>query len=186
ILHGAGAGYRGEEREKINNRQGIECLPGGIVPLVLSSRLIGPQSVVADLGCGNGLQGLLLQSLQPHRRTIQAELSGSLISTGRLYQEVLGLKGDSVYWFHGDIFDLDLEGIDLIYLYRPVRPSGQGTGVYRRVAARLSTLSHAVSVVSMADCLKGFLGLDFCTLYQNYSLSIFTTAWRKPGTAVEC
>jgi hypothetical protein len=174
-LHGAGSRYKKEEKDKFRASQGIECLPGGILPLVLSSCLIDRGSVVADLGCGNGLQGLLLQMLRPHQKTVQAELCGELISTGRLYQEILGLDTQSVKWFHGDISEVLLGGVDLVYMYRPVRPSKQGFEIYRKIAERISALPHAVRVISLADCLNGYLGDAFYILYQNDFLTVFSS-----------
>ncbi len=175
-LHSAGAGYNPEEQQNFEASKGIQCLPGGILPLVLSCQLMDSHSVVADLGCGNGLQGLLLQTLIPHRKTIQVELSGSMLSMGKLYQKALDLDERIVEWRHGDICTADLSGVDLIYMYRPVRPTGPGAVFYRSLAEKLSSLQQPVTVISVADCLKDFLGKDFFTLYHNDYLTIFSSA----------
>ena len=176
LLHGAGSEYEPEEMNSFRASQGIACLPGGILPLILCSWFINPWSTVSDLGCGNGLQGLLLQVLFPHRKTVQVELSGNLISTGKLYQHILGLDSEEISWFHKDIADMDLSDIDLIYMYRPVRPSGAGAEVYRKIAEQLSRLPHTVTIISMADCLNAFLGNEFSICYRNDFLTIFSSA----------
>jgi len=78
---------------------------------------ITPDSVVVDLGAGNGLQGLLLQCLSPHRKTLQVELSSEMIRIGRLFQEALGISADRVEWIHDDIVNASIEAADIVYLY---------------------------------------------------------------------
>jgi hypothetical protein len=179
-LHGAGADYDQKESERFRVRDGISCLPGGLLPLFLSDLLLDHRGVAADLGCGNGLQGLLLQCLSPHKKTVQIELSGALIATGRLYQEVLGLPQGRIEWRHTDIVDTGLKGVDLVYMYRPVQPIGQGLEVYQEISRKLSKLFPPVIVVSLADCLNDFLGQDFSTTYQNEFLTVFSAAGQAP------
>ncbi|MFP4649929.1 MAG: hypothetical protein ACLFML_03215, partial [Desulfobacterales bacterium] len=172
-LHSAGAVYRKHEEETLNSWNGLGCIPGGLLPLFVASHLIGPESVTADLGAGNGLQGLLIQALCPHRQTFLVEISESLVETGRLYQQALGFPPDRILWENGDIADTDLREVDLVYLYRPIRPQGGGNLLYKAVAAKLAENNRSVTVVSMADCLGRFLDERFKNIYSNEFLEIY-------------
>lgn len=172
-LHAAGWTYSVGEQAALERWVGVECLPGGMMPLLLAAHLIGPDSVCADLGAGNGLQGLLLQMLQPHRRTVQVELAGALIAAGKRYQETLGIAAERMDWRQQDLAEADLTGIDLIYLYRPARPMGRGRDLYQAVADNLAACPQPVTIVSLADCLGRFLSSRFVPFYQNEFVDVF-------------
>jgi len=173
-LHSWGGDYSAEEHRRLHKRRGHTCLPGGIIPVVAARHLVDPDTVVADLGAGNGLQGLLLQRLQPHRLTVQVELSSGMIRAGRVLQEALGIEEDRIRWFNGDIVDAPLQGVDLFYLYRPACPSGGGRNLYRTLAHRLSEIDGPVSILSVADCLGPFLDDRFTTAFDNGHVKLFT------------
>ncbi len=172
-LHAAGAVYKNHEEDALNAWNGLGCIPGGLLPLFIIRHLIGPASVVADLGAGNGLQGLLIQALCPHRQTFLVEISESLIETGRLYQQALGFAPDRILWENGDIADTDLREVDLVYLYRPIRPQGEGNVLYKAIAEKLAENNRSVTVVSMADCLGRFLSERFKNIYSNEFVEIY-------------
>lgn len=172
-LHALGTGYSDHEARKLKQAVGINNLPGGMFPVVAASRLAGPDSVCMDLGAGNGLQGLLLQVLSPHRKTIQVELSSGMIEAGKMFQRALGIDADRMEWICGDIALQDLGGVDLIYMYRPVKPHGKGSVLYDEVARKLSALDAEVTVVSVADCLGKFLHDDFQCIYSNEFFSCY-------------
>ena len=81
-LHGADSSYAPAEREELDEAGGYWCHAGGLSPLRLAAPWVTQQSRVADYGAGNGLQGLLLQHLYPHRLTTLVELSGAMIARG--------------------------------------------------------------------------------------------------------
>lgn len=176
LLHRAGAGYSGPEEARLRAGRGVGFIPGGLAPLLLAGHLLEPSFQVADLGAANGLQGLLLQSIAPHRKTLQVELSGQMARTGRLYREALGMDPGRVEWFHGDILDAPLEETDLVYLYRPVRPVGEGNDFYRALAGRLSETRRIRYVLSVADCLERHLEGRFPVLYRNDDMTVFVRA----------
>jgi hypothetical protein len=172
-LHGAGTSYRPAERETLERRCGIAAHPGGLAPIIMAETFITEETTTADLGAGNGLQGLLLQRIQPHRRTIQVELSSEMIRVGRLFQEALGIGEDRVEWVHGDMAAVPLEPVDFLYLYRPAKPFGEGNELYRAIASRLSRARGPMVIMSVADCLGKFLGAGFELFYQNEQLSLY-------------
>lgn len=172
-LHAAGAVYKDHEEQTLNAWNGLGCIPGGLLPLFIVRHLIGPESVTADLGAGNGLQGLLIQALRPHQQTFLVEISESLIETGRIYQQALGFAPDRILWENGDIADTDLREVDLVYLYRPIRPQGEGNVLYKAVAQKLAENNRSVTVVSMADCLGRFLDESFKNIYSNEFVEIY-------------
>lgn len=171
-LHKAGSVYTEEERQRLRSKGGYLCYPGGLSPLRLARGFITKETVIADLGSGNGLQGLLLQELYPHRKTIQIEISKEMIRIGKLYQEALGISNEKVEWFNGDIIDAPFEEADLIYIYRPARPA-DGADLYRNIADRLSRQDKEVTIFSVADCLAPFLEERFTTHYDDGHLKIF-------------
>jgi len=177
-LHRAGSGYTDSEREVLNQRRSIECQPAGLTPLMLAARLIRPHHTVADLGAGNGLQGLLLQCIIPHAMTIQVEISGSMVETGRIYQRALGIGEDRVRWLNDDILNAPLDDTDFIYLYRPVKPVDGGNDLYRALAQRLEAAERPKAILSVADCLERFIGPGFKVLYKNDLLTCFVSAGR--------
>jgi SAM-dependent methyltransferase len=181
-LHRAGSGYTPPERELLDSKMGITCQPGGIIPLIMAEPFIGPETAVADLGAGNGLQGLLLQRLAPHRRTMQIELSSGMVEAGRVFQEALDIPEDRVEWFNSDIMEAPFERADFIYIYRPARPTAGGNALYRAVAERLASSKRPGVVMSVADCLGRFLEEGFPVFYEGDGITVF--ARRLPMPAV--
>lgn len=170
-LHSAGS-YTMEERDVLRLRGGYLCYPGGLSPVLIARSFINKDTVVADLGSGNGLQGLLLQRLYPHRKTIQIEIAKEMIRIGRLYQEALGIKEEKIEWINDDIMNAHYEEADLIYIYRPARPV-EGADLYRGIAEKLTGLDKKIKIFSVADCLAPLLGKDFTTCYDDGHLKIF-------------
>jgi hypothetical protein len=156
-LHGYEVPLTPAEREQFRASDGYLNHVGGLSPLVAAAPFVHPHSTVADYGAGNGLQGLLLQVLYPHRRTVQIELSSQMVDAGQHLQAWLGIPVDRVEWFVSDVQDHDPAGLDFIYLYRPVRPTGPGRRFYERFAASLEASTHPVVIFSIADCLRDFL-----------------------------
>jgi len=179
-LHAAGTVYQSWEAETLSGWSGILCHPGGLLPLLLADHLIDATSTTADLGAGNGLQGLLLQVLCPHRQSLLVEISEQMIEVGRLYQRALGIGADRVLWMHQDIAGADTGAADLIYLYRPARPMENGNKLYRILGEKLSSRTRALTIVSMADCLGPFLNPEFGILYHNEFLKIFSSRGAIP------
>ncbi|BCS97278.1 hypothetical protein DSLASN_29100 [Desulfoluna limicola] len=173
-LHTAGAGYTPSEKAKLDSQKGLHGLSGGLMPLLMAKELITPETRMADLGAGNGLQGLLLQCLAPHRNTLQVELSDSHLAAGRLFQKVLGIPEKRVTWLHGDLFTSDLSHTTLVYLYRPVRPSEITAPLYKKLADTLSAIDHPIHLISVADCLTPHLETLVTPLYTDGFLTIAT------------
>jgi len=134
---------------------------------------VGPDSVCGDFGAGNGLQGLLLQVLFPHLRTVQVELSSRLVDAGRHLQRWLGVPTDRVEWVVGDILDVSPTDMDFVYLYRPVRPEGPGRVFYERFGAALDRSDRDPVVFSVADALGPFLSDRFEVLFGDGHLTCF-------------
>ncbi|MGB9715501.1 MAG: hypothetical protein ACPL1G_03735 [Thermodesulfovibrionales bacterium] len=172
-LHRAGNKYSPFEIELFKKRNAYSCHPGGLSPLIFAEQFIKPDSIVADLGAGNGLQGLLLQCLYPHRKTLQIELSSELIRVGKIFQKILGISDDRIEWIHDDIVNVSLEDVDFIYLYRPVRPLEGGTEVYRIISKKLSAINKPLIIFSVADCLAEFLDKKFSIFYSDGHLTCF-------------
>jgi hypothetical protein len=178
VLHAAGSRYSPEEDEVIKKHHGIPKQPGGLTPLLMSLPFIRPDSTVVDLGAGNGLQGLLLQKLKSHARTVQIELSGSMIETGKVLEGGLGTEDGRIVWAHTDIMEADLEGLtggapDLLYMYRPVKPVGEGHRVYERIAGWIDGWPGGCAIMSVADCLGPFLGPGIDKLYEDDYLTVY-------------
>ncbi len=172
-LHGHEAPYTAAERERMDEVGGYWCHAGGLSPLLKAGEHILPDTVSGDFGAGNGLQGLLLQKLYPHARTVQIEISSRMVEAGRVLQQWLGIAEDRVDWVVGDVLDHSPQGLDFIYLYRPVRPEGAGRLFYERFAADLAEAPRRVVIFSIADCLKGFLGKEFEVFYGDGHLTCF-------------
>lgn len=173
-LHGGGWHYEDAEEGLLAARKGHRNLPGGLLPLLLARHLMERGTVTADLGAGNGLQGLLMQMLCPHQKTVQVELSASLISVGKHYQKVLEIPEERVDWQHGDIGACSLDTVDLVYLYRPVRPAGDGLKLYATIGAAIAKRKRGTRIISVADCLGRFLDPRFLVLYENEFLTIYS------------
>lgn len=160
-LHGHEAPYTDGERRRVDETGGYWCHAGGLSPLLRAGPYLGPDSVSVDLGAGNGLQGLLLQVLNPHRSTVQIEISSRLVEAGRHLQRWLDIPEDRVEWRVQDVCQASVRGVTFLYLYRPVRPDGEGRVFYERLARELETSPREVVVFSIADCLRPFLSDAF-------------------------
>ncbi len=164
---------RSEEHGIRRGVQGHSNYPGGILPLLLAGDHVGPETVSIDLGAGNGLQGILLQRMYPHRETIQVELLEGLIARGKAFQAAVGIPASRMTWRHANIAEVSLEGVDFVYLYRPAQPGGAGAEVYRAIARNLARAPSHVVVFSVADCLGRFLGKGFRTCWTRGEVTCF-------------
>lgn len=172
ILHNAGSLYTDEERQVLQLKGGYLCYPGGLYPLFLAGDFITRDTVTADLGSGNGLQGFMLQQLYPHRKTIQIEISREMIRIGKLYQRILGIEEEKIEWINDDIMNASFEEADLVYIYRPARPV-EGLALYRNIAERLKGSDKNITVFSVADCLAPHISDKFTTCYDDGHLKVF-------------
>ena len=172
-VHGHEAPYTRDERRLVDATGGYWCHAGGISPLLKAEPFIHPQTVSADFGAGNGLQGLLFQRLYPHRKTIQIEISSRMVDAGRQLQEWLGIPQERVEWVVGDVNDASPTNMDFVYLYRPVRPEGRGRRFYQDLARTLEAQNHPVVIFSIADCLRDFLSPRFEVFYAGGHLTCF-------------
>ena len=173
-LHSAGSRYSPTERKLLNTRNGFSCHPGGFSPLIRAEPFIRPETIVADLGAGNGLQGLLLQRLYPHQRTLQIELSTEMIRVGRILQQVLRISNDSIEWINDDIANISIEAVDFIYIYLPARPFDGGREIYQAIAHNLAAGHKPLVIFSVADCLAKFLDKRFSIFYTDGHLTCFS------------
>ena len=139
----------------------------------MAKKFIKPESIVADLGAGNGLQGLLLQRICPHRKTLQIELSSELIRLGKIFQESLGISSDRIEWIHDDIVNVSIDTADFIYIYRPAKPIDRGRELYQSIARKLSAGNKPLIIFSVADCLAAFLDKRFSVFYTDGHLTCF-------------
>lgn len=172
-LHGAGSVYSPYERKLLTERKGYSCYPGGLSPLIKAVQFVKPESIVADLGAGNGLQGLLLQCLSPHRKTIQIEISSEMIRIGRIFQQALGISDDRIEWIHDDIINVSIKTANFIYIYLPAKPLEGGKEVYEAIANKLRMMNRPLVVFSVADCLAKFLNGQFSIFYTDGHLTCF-------------
>jgi 16S rRNA G1207 methylase RsmC len=129
--------------------------------------------VSVDFGAGNGLQALLLQKLYPHRRTVQVEISSRMVEAGKDLQQWLGIDEQRVEWVVGDVLDNAERKADFIYLYRPVRPEGEGRLFYEHLSSELNRADRKVVIFSVADCLSQFLSEHFEVVYGDGHLTCF-------------
>lgn len=178
-LHMHEAPYTDGERAIVDATGGYWCHAGGVSPLLRAGPWIGPATVSADFGAGNGLQSLLLQALDPHALTVQVEISSEMVAIGRELQAWLGVPPERVRWVVADLRDVPPVGLDFLYLYRPLKPVGPGAEFYRRFAACLDASPRPVVVFSVADCLGDFLSPRFEHLESDGHL----TCWRGPVSA---
>ena len=156
LLHSADVYYGPEELHRLQGMGGYWCYAGGLEPLFRAGPFISRECLSADLGAGNGLQGLLLQYLYPHRRLTQVELSGSMIRRGKRLRHWMGLREESFEWIHGDILEISPERFDFIYMYLPVRPKGVGSDFYKGLAGALASAGRPLILFSVADCFQPF------------------------------
>jgi len=174
-LHGAGSAYSPQERETLTKRKGYSCYPGGLSPLIKAEQFIRPDSIVADLGAGNGLQGLLLQCICPHQKTIQIELSSEMVRVGRIFQQALGLGAGRIEWINDDIVNVSIEAADFIYVYLPAKPLDGGKEIYEAIANKVNTIKRPLVIFSVADCLAKFIDSRFAVSYTDGHLTCFVS-----------
>ncbi len=156
-LHMHEAPYTRAERQRVDATGGYWAHAGGLSPILRAADWIRPATDSVDLGAGNGLQGLLMQRLYPHRRLCQIEISGAMVEIGRRLQDWLSIPEERVEWRVADVTATPLGGWDFVYLYRPVRPDGPGRSFYERLVRALSAERREVVIFSIADCLREFL-----------------------------
>jgi hypothetical protein len=172
-LHMNEAPYTADERLQVDRSGGYWCHAGGLSPILKAGEWIRTGSVTADLGAGNGLQAMLLQTLYPHRRSHLIEISNRMAEIGHDLQQWLQIPADRLTWRVEDILDAPTPEVDFLYLYRPVRPEGPGRAYYERLAGELEGFSRPVVVFSIADCLGGFLSERFHVFYTDGHLTCF-------------
>jgi hypothetical protein len=170
-LHLHEAPYTPQERKRLNETGGYWCHAGGLSPILKAGPWIRPETVSADFGAGNGLQGLLLQVLYPHARTRQIEISTQSVEIGKRLQTWLGVPAERVEWVAGDLLEASALGVDFLYLYRPLRPQGEGRRFYERLASELEQAPGPVVIFSIADCLRSFLSGRFEVFYTDGQLT---------------
>jgi len=176
-LHGHEAPYSAEERCRVTESGGYWCHAGGLSPILKAGDHIEPDTVSCDFGAGNGLQTLLMQALYPHRKTVQIEISSRMVEAGRALQDWLGIPTGRVEWVVGDVLERGSPaGMDFVYLYRPVRPEGEGRQFYERFGAALARKERPVVIFSIADCLKPFLPPGFERFYFDGHLACYRRA----------
>ena len=174
-------GYTPSERARVAAAGGYWAHAGGVTALLIAARWTAHTTTALDVGAGTGLQGLLLQCLAPHRLTLQVEIARHLVSTGRVLQRWLGVPDHRVAWAVADVTDLRVRGIELVYLYRPVRPDHpDGRRFYQRLAADLRADPTTVTVVSVADTLAPLLEPDFEVVHADGQV---TCLRRRPSGA---
>jgi hypothetical protein len=172
-LHMNEADYTSEERRRMDEVGGYWNHAGGLSPVLKAESWIGPDTIAADFGAGNGLQGLLLQVLYPHSKTVQIEISSRMKDIGDGLREWLGVPPDRVEWIIDDVLNVPATGYDFIYLYRPVRPEGPGRDFYTRFAREVEAEERPPVIFSIADCLREFLSDRYEVFYGDGHLTCF-------------
>jgi hypothetical protein len=181
-LHLHEAPYTPEERRRVDETGGYWCHAGGLSPILKAGPWIRPETVSADFGAGNGLQGLLLQVLYPHDRTRQVEISSQSVEIGKRLQSWLGIPSQRVEWVVDDVLQVSPRGVDFLYLYRPVHPEGEGRRFYERFASDLEGAPRQVVIFSIADCLRSFLSPRFEVFYSDGHLTCFRGPSQRSGS----
>jgi hypothetical protein len=172
-VHMNEAPYSGEERRRMDAAGGYWNHAGGLSPILKAAPWVGEGDVSVDFGAGNGLQGLLLQVLAPHARTVQIEICARMEDIGQALREWLGVPRERVEWVIDDVRNVPATGYDLIYLYRPVRPDGPGRDFYVRFAREAESEPRPPLIFSVADCLRGFLSDRYEVFYGDGHLTCF-------------
>ena len=172
-LHMNQAPYSDDERSRMDAAGGYWNHAGGLSPILKARPWISPDTVSADFGAGNGLQGLLLQVLYPHAKTVQIEISARMAEIGEGLREWLGVPSDRVEWIVGDVLAVPATGYGFIYLYRPVRPEGPGRDFYTRFAREVESEDRPPVIFSIADCLRDFLTDRYEVFYGDGHLTCF-------------
>ena len=172
-IHRSGSAYSTSERETLDEKKGYFNHPGGISPLLMAKPYISEDAIVADLGAGNGLQGLLFQLLYPHQKTLQIELSAEMIRIGKMFQAALGIAEEKIEWVNDDIMNVAMDEIDFLYLYRPSKPIKEGLALYENLEKKLNNRAKPLTIFSIADCLKAYLSEDYEEFYNDGHLTCF-------------
>jgi hypothetical protein len=172
-LHMNEAPYSPDERRRMDDAGGYWNHAGGLSPILKAAPWIGPDTVSADFGAGNGLQGLLLQFLYPHARTVLIEISKRATEIGDGLRAWLRIPADRVEWIVDDVLNVPATGYDFIYLYRPVRPEGPGRDFYERFAREVESEETPPIIFSIADCLRDFLSDRYEVFYGDGHLTCF-------------
>ena len=172
-VHGHEAPYTRAERCRVDQTGGYWCHAGGLSPILKAGAHITRDTVSADFGAGNGLQGLLVQWLDPHAKTVQIEIASRMVTAGRHLQAWLGIPEKRVEWRVADVCDESPRGMNFVYLYRPVRPEGEGLRFYENFAAAMAERRAPVIVFSVADCLRPFLDPRFEVFYGDGHLTCY-------------
>ena len=172
-LHMNRAPYSNQERSRMDAAGGYWNHAGGLSPILRAEPWIRPDTVSADFGAGNGLQGLLLQVLYPHAKTVQIEISARMAEIGDALRAWIGVPSDRAEWIVGDVLNIPATGYDFIYLYRPVRPEGPGRDFYTRFAHEVESEDHPPIIFSIADCLRDFLSDRYEVFYSDGHLTCF-------------
>ena len=171
--HGYEAPYTKEERACVDETGGYWAHSGGISPLIKACSYIHRETISADFGAGNGLQGLLLQKLYPHKKTVQIEISSRMVESGRALQKWLGIPKEKIAWACDNVMNQSAKNYDFIYIYRPLKPHGLGVQFYTQFAKDVSQSQNPVTIFSIADCLKDFLPESFTQFYNDGHLTCF-------------
>jgi hypothetical protein len=172
-VHMNEAPYTSEERSQLDEAGGYWNHAGGLSPILKAQPWIESDTVSADFGAGNGLQGLLLQLLYPHAKTVQIEISSKMKNIGEGLREWLGVSADRVEWIVDDVLNVSASGYAFIYLYRPVRPEGPGHEFYTRFAREVEAEENPPIIFSIADCLRDFLSDRYEVFYGDGHLTCF-------------
>jgi hypothetical protein len=172
-VHMNEAPYTTKERRRMDEAGGYWNHAGGLGPILKAGPWITPDTVSADFGAGNGLQGLLLQLLYPHAKTVQIEISSRMAEIGEGLREWLGVAADRIEWIIDDVLNVSATGYDFIYLYRPVRPEGAGRDFYTRFAREVEAEENPPVIFSIADCLRDFLSERYDVFYGDGHLTCF-------------
>lgn len=172
-LHMNEAPYSADERRRMDEVGGYWNHAGGVSPILKAQPWIHRDTVSADFGAGNGLQGLLLQFLYPHERTVLIEISKRATEIGDGLRAWLRIPADRVEWVVDDVLNVPATGYDFIYLYRPVRPEGPGRGFYERFAREVESEETPPIIFSIADCLRDFLSESYEVFYSDGHLTCF-------------
>jgi hypothetical protein len=172
-LHMNEALYSTAERLRLDEVGGYWNHAGGLSPILKAKPWVGPETISADFGAGNGLQGLLLQVLYPHRQTTQIEISEQAVEIGKKLREWLRIPAERIEWLVEDVLNVTATGYDFIYLYRPVRPDGAGRAFYARFAGEVESKEQPPIIFSIADCLRDFLTERYEIFYTDGHLTCF-------------
>jgi len=177
-LHMNEARYSSAERDQMDAAGGYWNHAGGMSPILKAQPWINENTVSADFGAGNGLQGLLLQTLYPHTETVQIEIASRMAEIGDGLREWLGIPNHRVRWVVEDVLEVPATGYGFVYLYRPVRPEGPGRAFYTRFAREVEAEENPPVIFSIADCLRQFLSDRYEIFYRDGHLTCFREAGR--------